>query len=130
MATPRLIHTPESKAVFDVTVALEYVGGDNALLKDVLGICLEEFAENMSLLWQALRKGDCSTVDDVAHVLKIQLETVGARAAAEAARELEFAARAGDLLRSRQWSAALEAELARLIPLLNVLRAPSSGNDA
>ena len=122
MATPRLAYSPQPMAVFDMSVALEYVGGDTTLLREVVGICLEEFTENMPLIWQALRKGDCSSIDDVAHVLQTQLATVGARPAAEAARELEMAARAGDLLRSKQWTAALETELGRLVPLLNVLR--------
>ena len=82
MATPRLAYSPQPMAVFDMSVALQYVGGDTTLLREVIGICLEEFAENMPLVWHALRKGDCSRVDDVAHLLRTQLATVGARAAA------------------------------------------------
>lgn len=116
----------QSNAVFDVGVALQYVSGDSALLREVIGICLEEFAENMPLIRQAIQKGDCATVGDVVHVMKAQLGTVGAKPAAGAARELERAAHSGDVLRAKQWSEALEAELARLVPLLTALRSQSS----
>lgn len=77
------------------------VNGDNELLREVVGAFLAEVPAMMSSITDALATEDAPTVRRAAHTLKSNLRTFEA-AGSEIVAELEQAADAGDLTRSRE----------------------------
>lgn len=107
-------------AVLDRETAIGRASGDRALLAELTGIFLEETPETLSRVEQALEAGDAKAIERLAHRLKGALLTLAAPAAAQAALELETAARAGPegagkaFDRLRQEVSRLEEELKSL----------------
>jgi HPt (histidine-containing phosphotransfer) domain-containing protein len=83
--------------VFDKAGALERVGEDVVLLKDLIKLCHEQCDSRMMVLMHDVRHKDLVAVKRHAHLLKGSLGNVGAAQAYEAALALEEAAVAGDV---------------------------------
>jgi CheY-like chemotaxis protein len=102
----------------DWSVALDYVGGDRKLLRDLTGIFLGECPRWMAELRQAIAEGNAVEVKRLGHTLKGSLGHFGVAAGFEAAYQLEMLGRDGILNGAPDACAALAAELERLRPVL------------
>jgi HPt (histidine-containing phosphotransfer) domain-containing protein len=78
--------------VFDKAGALERVGDDLVLLKDLIRMCHEQCDSRMMVLMHDVRHKDLLAVKRHAHLLKGSLGNVGATEAYQAAVALEGAA--------------------------------------
>jgi CheY-like chemotaxis protein/HPt (histidine-containing phosphotransfer) domain-containing protein len=105
---------PAAGAGFDFSAALSYVGGDRALLDELLGIFAEDAPMRMDAIRMAIAGGDAQQLMREAHTLKGALKVLGAAAAAGLALHLENLGRDGDLSRAREAGAALERAMDRL----------------
>jgi PAS domain S-box-containing protein len=102
----------------DWDAALEYVGGDRRLLRDMIGLYLEEAPRWRAELREALRSGNSADLKRAAHNIKGSMGHFGATAAFEAARRVETLARGGMLGEAPAACAALEQELVGVEPVL------------
>jgi PAS domain S-box-containing protein len=102
----------------DWTAALEYVGGDRKMLRDLVAIFLDEYPRWLDELRQAIRARDLPVVRRVAHNFKGSMRLLGARPVQEAAFVLDLEARDGNLAGAEQAAAALEASIECLKPAL------------
>lgn len=85
--------------IFDKAGALERVGDDLVLLKDLIKLCHEQCDARMMVLLHDVRHKDLPAVKRHAHLLKGSLGNVGAAEAHEAALALEQAAVGEDVER-------------------------------
>jgi len=98
--------------------ALERVGGDVELLREVAKLFLDTAPQQMADLQSALTRGDPAGLQCAAHALKGAISIFGARAAFEAALRLENLARFGDMAQAEPAWAALQEAITRLKPAL------------
>lgn len=105
----------------DVKVLLARVDGDRALLKELVGLFLEECPRRIGEIRAALARHDSPGLASAAHGLKGTLSYFAAGAAADAVRRLEMIGRDGDLKDAEAACAALEQALAHLTPALDTL---------
>jgi PAS domain S-box-containing protein len=106
---------------FDRAKALEAVGGDQELLREVAALCIESAPEHLSQIQAAIAGRDCRALERAAHTLKGMVSNFGARAAQEAALSLEMMGRRQDLTCVEDAFATLELELRRLAEALRPL---------
>jgi len=88
--------------VLNLAAALERVGGDEELLKEVTGLYRKESAMLVAEIEAAVRSGSAEDLQQSAHTLKGSLSAVGAEASADAALQLESQGRTKDLRESSQ----------------------------
>jgi len=112
----RSVQAPE--AGFDLTAALNYVGGDRELLDELLGIFAEDAPVRMEAIRRAIAGGDTPELMREAHTLKGALKVIGATTAAGLAEGLEALGRAGGTNGADKLGAALEREMDRLLQSL------------
>jgi PAS domain S-box-containing protein len=120
---------PAGPAV-DRETALDRVGGDVQLLRQIVCLFLEEYPRWLGEIREALASGDAGRLHLSAHGLKGSLGIFGARAAFDAAQRLEALGRARDLGGAEQTYAALEEALGRLRPELVALGNEGEESDA
>jgi two-component system sensor histidine kinase/response regulator len=101
-------------ASWDNVEALDRIGGDEELLRDLCQIFLEESPNLLQKLRQALEAGDSDGVMRAAHSLKGEAGYLGARGTSQAARQLEEMGQKKDLSRAGDTLAVLEREVASL----------------
>lgn len=82
--------------VFDKDAALERVGDDTELLKELVSICQSEFSAKIPELRAALASGDTKAVSEIAHSLKSAFGNVGAMLGHQSAFNLEMASKKGN----------------------------------
>lgn len=80
-------------AVFNRSLALDRVGGDEDLLREVAQLFLREYRPLLSQLCDAVQHADADRVMEAAHTMKGSLATLGAEAGAQAAFQLELMGR-------------------------------------
>jgi CheY-like chemotaxis protein len=116
------------KAPFDMAAALERVGGDEELLKELVGIFLEECPQWLAAVRAAVAAGDPAALKRAAHVVKGAVDNCGASAAFDAALRLERMGSEGRLNEAEDALATLEGELGHLQPALAAfaVRAPGT----
>ena len=106
---------PEKKpASWNRIEALDRIGGDEELLRDLCHIFLEESPKLLQKLQQAVAAGDSDGVMRAAHSLKGESGYLGAGGTSEAARQLEQMGLDHDLSRASNSLAVLEREVASL----------------
>ena len=105
---------------FNRYMALDRVGGDEELLREVVQLFLGEYPELLAEIEQAVTKSDALRLERAAHTLKGSLSTIGAEIAARDALQLEVMGRthqlegaAGQLVRLNQALSDLCTELER-----------------
>lgn len=98
----------------DTAAALELLEGDTELLREVAALFLDDCANRLSRLRDALREGDSKALELAAHSIKGSVSNFAARRAAAAALAVELIARSGDLGGASQACAALEEEVDRV----------------
>jgi two-component system, sensor histidine kinase and response regulator len=96
------------------TEALERLGGDEDLLRELCQIFLEESPKTLRNLRQALAEGDASAVMRAAHSLKGEVGYLGAGVASQAARKLEDMGRENKLTGAPETMIVLEREISGL----------------
>jgi len=102
--------TPNSneKHIFDKSVLLGVLSGDEELLKTILqGFC-EDTPNQLNALKQACKSGDASQIARLAHPLKSASGSVGATVMQELALQIETEGEAGDLEQTASLIDALE----------------------
>jgi two-component system sensor histidine kinase/response regulator len=87
----------EGRTIIDRSEALERVGGDVELLRELIEVFLQDCPRMMEEASEAMQAGDVAKLKRAAHSLKGSVGILGARAAFEAALRLETLTRQGDL---------------------------------
>ncbi|MBW2343859.1 MAG: Hpt domain-containing protein [Deltaproteobacteria bacterium] len=106
--------TNESKfaeQVFDMTEALENVGGDMDLLKEIIEIFLEDYPNQMNQIREGILTGDAKAVEHAAHSLKGSVANFAAKRTYDAAYRLEVLGREGNLEEANEALGDLEKEI-------------------
>ncbi|MBW2108266.1 MAG: response regulator [Deltaproteobacteria bacterium] len=123
-AVEHSLSSPSEKSadeVFNRSLLVERLGGDEALVDEVVGIFLNDVPGQMQALKDALGQNDAEAVCQKAHRIKGASANIGAEMVRTAALEVEKAGRNGDLDGTPDLLKKLEAEIQRL---QNVLSAP------
>jgi len=98
----------------DLAVALETVGGDSELLREAVGIFLEQdYPGHLEKLKEGLARQDAPTVKAAAHGIKGALASFGGLPARDAALQIETLARQGNLQDAPGAAEKLETEMSR-----------------
>ena len=122
-------HTPKQHSVeeqfrhLDEAVALNRVGGDFELLREVVELFLDDYPQSLQKIRAAVAAGDQTDLERQAHSLKGSVSTFGAKDAFEAAFALEKQGRSGDLSNASEGLVRLEQALIALRPELEAIQA-------
>jgi HPt (histidine-containing phosphotransfer) domain-containing protein len=106
----------------DESVALSRVGGDVELLREVVGLFLDDYPQSLEMIRDAVVRGDRAGLERHAHSLKGSVATFGAEQVFEAALALEKQGRSGDLSGAADGLHRLEHALTMLRPELEALQ--------
>ena len=118
---------PNDAMAWDTKRALEKLGGDEQLLRDVLGLFLEDVPKHMTSLRQAVTQGDTEAVAKIAHSLKGELGYLGISELSRKAGELEEMGRKGDLQYAAGAFAAFETEISAAVASIRDVNSMPSG---
>jgi PAS domain S-box-containing protein len=118
-ATPA--STPAAADALDRDVLLAGFGGRADLLRQVVGVFLEDAPAMLSRIREALKTGNSADVAAAAHALKGSVGLFSQKEAYDGARRLEQLARKGELAEGAAICAELEASLSRLMTELQSL---------
>ncbi|WP_370298814.1 PAS domain-containing protein, partial [Pontibacterium sp.] len=111
----KLVETaPASREVFDPDGALEQVGGDMEILKDLVALFYAECPKLMAEIQTTLAAGDAVALRRAAHTLKGSAAVFAAKRTVANALQLELMARDGELEAAPDTLVALEAEVEQL----------------
>ncbi len=121
--TNRQYSVEEQLQQLDESIALTRVGGDVELLREVIGLFLDDYPNSLKKIRDAVNAGDPSGVEQHAHSLKGSVSIFGAQEAVEAAFSLESQGRRGDLTAAADGLKRLEHALANLKPELEQIQA-------
>jgi signal transduction histidine kinase/DNA-binding response OmpR family regulator len=113
----------EQFAHLDETLALSRVGGDFELLREVVGLFLDDYPRAIERIRTAVAANDSSGVEHHAHSLKGSVSTFGAKDVFESALALEKQGRSGNLSGALDGLRTLENALHALRPDLEALQA-------
>src|SRR5690606_35257458 len=105
-------------ALFDRRAALDRVEGDEALLRETIGLLLSDLDRLLHELRDAHERGDLAIVARAAHELKGSAANCGAMAIAAAAARIEASARNGERESVQDALAHAEQDVASTVPLL------------
>jgi two-component system sensor histidine kinase/response regulator len=107
--------------VMDLAEALERIGGNADLLIDVAVVFQQDSRQLLAEMRPAIQQADCKAVEKAAHKLKSSTGIFCAHAASGAAKRLETISREGDLQQTAEALTLLEAEMTRLLPVIDSL---------
>ena len=110
-----------SEQVFDMTEALENVGEDMDLLKEILEIFLDDYPNQIKQIQEGILASDSKVVEQAAHSLKGSVANFAASRAREAAYRLEVLGREGNLGEAKEALADLEREIGDLAAAMNAV---------
>jgi PAS domain S-box-containing protein len=108
----------DAAGIIDLQAALGSVGGDKALLRELIDLFLESSPGLLDELRAAAAAGDAARLKRAAHTLKGSVGYFSAPAAVVAAQRLERMGRDGDLTGADEACGQLEAEIDKLRPVL------------
>jgi PAS domain S-box-containing protein len=100
--------------VFDVAAALDSLGGDSELLREVAGIFLSQTPKHMEKIRKAVSERDAKLLDRGAHALKGSAANLLAQGVVGAASKLEEIGRGGSVDGAKDAFATLEEEVRKL----------------
>ena len=109
---------PAPEEPLDTAELMRRVGGDVALMKELVGVYLDTCPARLAELREAVARRDARAVQRAAHTLKGMVGQLGASAAYEAALRLETLGRARELSETETACAALEMALERVRPAI------------
>ena len=110
-------------AQMDEALALSRVGGDVELLREVVGLFLDDYPHAVEKIRKAVAAKDSSGLEHHAHSLKGSVSTFGAKDVFEMALALEKQGRGGDLSNAVENLHKLEKALKALRPELEAIQA-------
>ena len=116
---PAVPTSPPLQELVDWQSALNYVGGDEELLRELTQTFVSECPRWLKALDAALSRNDAAGVSAAAHPFKNSLSVLGAKSAADFAFRLEKMGRGNDLTGSAEVRKALQVELDELLPALS-----------
>lgn len=103
---------------FDRAAFLSRVGGDDALVAEVIALFRDDCPRALDAIRTATTAGDAPAVQRAAHALKGAAGSLSAGPVTEVARQLEAVAQSGDLSRASSLCDQLDREAARLLSAL------------
>jgi len=103
--------TAQYTEVFDMSLALSSVGGDEEFLTELVGRVQAAWPTLLADIRGGMARGDLGAVETTARLAKAAARYVAAGRAYECARQLETSAGKGDRLASQSASADLEREV-------------------
>jgi len=106
---------------FDRERAMERVGGDEDLLRELVEVFQEERPRWLADIHAAIAAGDAKRLQRAAHTVKGAVDNFGAAASYKAALSLEQMARAGEIGAAPELARVLEASLGQLAGELGAL---------
>ncbi len=106
---------PDCATAWNVSQALERLGGDEVLLQEVMEIFLEDGPKQMTSLRHALAEGNAKDVEKTSHNLKGELGYLGISAVSQKAGELEEMGRKGNLQRAAEVFSRFETEISEVL---------------
>ena len=115
---------------WDVAQTLERLGGDEALLQEVVQIFLDGTPTRVATLRQALTEQRPDVLERAAHSLKGELGYLGISALSQQARELEEMGRNRDMQKAEEVLANFEAGIAAVLQQMRHLNACRTNMDA
>jgi CheY-like chemotaxis protein/HPt (histidine-containing phosphotransfer) domain-containing protein len=124
--TPAAPEPASCDARLDHASLLDSVGGNEDLLRAVVGLYLKHCPALVAKIESAIAEGDCEALRLAAHSLRGSASTFLTAAAIQAATRLEQMGRESQLLAAKSELSTLESEIARLDPELHALAAGSS----
>ena len=104
----------DQQCPIDLEAAREYAGDDEALLRELFAVFLDEARGHVTALGRAFHAGRASEVMDLAHTVKGSLRLLGAPATALLAEQLEMGGRSSQLDGLGPVVERFEKEMARL----------------
>jgi len=107
-----------TQPIVDVDVLSARVEGDRELLAQMVELFLAECPRCLSAITAAVSRRDVKALEQAAHSMQSVVGNFAAQKAMEAARELETAARSGDLTEAEKAHHSLQQEIERLKPVL------------
>jgi HPt (histidine-containing phosphotransfer) domain-containing protein len=110
-----------AQGAWDWSAALEHVGHDESLLRELASLFCAECREMMEDIEEAVVRADGELVHQRAHKLKNSLAIFAASQATQIALELERMGSRGDLTRAEEACHALKVEVDRLLAALRDL---------
>jgi signal transduction histidine kinase/CheY-like chemotaxis protein len=117
----------EPSSSWDPLQALEKVGGDEVLLRELIEIFLEESPQQLARLSHAIESYDANAIESTAHSLRGELKYLGLMKAADQARKFEQIGRAGDLRVAADLLPTFKSEIRSVrAAMQHVLEAPPS----
>jgi HPt (histidine-containing phosphotransfer) domain-containing protein len=105
---------PLADAGWDCSLAMDAVGGDRELLREVAAAFLEEGPRLLGDIERALERGDAAALKIAAHTLKSSLRLLGAKRAYDQTLRLEQMGRDNDLSQAAEPLAVVREEVQRL----------------
>ena len=99
---------------FDLSAALERVGGDEELLKEIAGLFLVDAPKSVASIRAAIDKSDAMALQRSAHSLKGSVANFGAEEAVEAAFQLEKMGTDGKLEGASEAFTVLDSEIQKV----------------
>ncbi len=115
--------------IFDLQAALDRLGGDRTLFRDLVQFFLEDTPGLFVQVTEGVLAADASVVERAAHSLKGLALNFGAARASQVAFRLEQVGRSGDLAGTPDLLVQLEQELAILTrALMPYLTEPENGS--
>lgn len=105
----------------NLAIALERMGGDEELLREIAGLFLEDYPSMMSKIDQAVANSDAYNLERAAHSLKGSIANFGSEAAYQASLDLEQMGRSKDLAKMHEAHARLVDVMTHVCPELEAL---------
>ena len=120
---PLLMEVPAEKDVvelkiFDIESAKLMMGGNEKLLKDMVGIFVEETPEYVEKLKNAVKNKDFKTIKSISHKIKGEASSIGAEKLRKISYEIENAAKEGIYGISSENTVLLEKHFTELSDIL------------
>ena len=120
-ATTVALSTDPSVSAFDHGAALDNVGGDIEVLREIIGMFFEECPGWLNQIRDGVARGDAAAVRHGAHTLKGAISTFGSTAARDLAQQLETMGQHQDLTGADEISLQLERAIHDLRPALEAV---------
>jgi HPt (histidine-containing phosphotransfer) domain-containing protein len=104
--------------IVDEAEVMKRVDGDRELLGELAELFLVDCAAQLARVREAVERRDRAAMQSTAHALKGSVSNFAAKAACDAARDVETMGRMGQLDKADSAMASLEREIGRLTPVL------------
>lgn len=108
-------------STFDFESLTERIGGDMELLRELVGLLIEECPSMLSEIARAVKEGNASDLQRASHKMKGSVLQFSARKAAAIAGTLEEMGSRGSMEGAAQEYARLETEVAALLQALKAM---------